>query len=507
MIWVLCWGTLVAIFGSTFRSRLLRSALFPAALLVVGIPFFGGCGRMHPAGGLGSVYVVSRGTYIRDRLAAIANHVEDVRNGERLTVLQHDRRFYQVRTPDGKVGWLEEHAVIDQAEYDKFKALDAEHAQDAPVASAVLRDEIFLHLTPGRKAEHLYLLAANDKLQLLRRASVVKALSPQAMLAPKPLRVRRAAGARPAAKPQKREQGGSTVWAQAPPHPDRAVAPDLDPDAVWMAQPMEDWWLVRDSGGKVGWVLARGMDVDVPDEVAQYSEGHRIVGAYLLNTVLDNGEAPAKHVGPEAQKRMDKKAAARAARTAMPRRHAKGEAEEQAEPAGPAAPVPVPHQVGQYVTLTSEFKDGLPYDWDQVRVFIWNARKHRYETAYRLREQQGYFPIAVGKEVVDKVGEEPTFTIQTTPDGVVTQDEGGSFHARTVNTTQYRLEGGIVRRDTPGALKPGEEPVPGLARAVPGGAGGKAAGVAGAGGRGNRHVSRSAARRRVSVRAKHHGAR
>jgi hypothetical protein len=175
------------------------------------------------------------------------------------------------------------------------------------------------------------------------------------------------------------------------------------------------------------------------------------VGAYLLNTVMDNGEPPSKHIGPEEQKRDEERAA-------RLRLHPKlAAAAAAAKAAVPAPPAPVPHAVGQYVTVTSEFKDGLPYDWDQVRVFIWNRAKHRYETAYRLREQQGYLPVVTGKEQVEKMGEEPTFAIRTTPDGVVTQDETGSFHPKTVQVTQYRLEGGIVRRDTPLPSKPGEE--------------------------------------------------
>ncbi len=407
-----------------------------------------GCGRLHPGSGQAYVYVVSKGTYIRERLAPVANHVENITNGERLAVVEHDGRFYKVRTPDGKVGWLEEHSVIEQGEYDKFVALDKAHTRDPVVATAVLRDVIFLHLTPGRKTEHLYLLPENDKLQLLVRASVPKPLPPQALLTPKSLKPRAARPVRPAVV--KKEQGGSTIWAAAPPHPDKYTAPDLDPNAPWMQQPMEDWWLVRDQAGKVGWVLGRGFDIDVPDEVAQYSEGRRIVGAYLLNTVMDNGEPPAKHIGPEEQKRDEE----RAERLRLhPKLAAAAAAAKAAEPPPPA---PVPHAVGQYVTVTSEFKDGLPYDWDQVRVFIWNRAKHRYETAYRLREQQGYLPVVTGREQVEKMGEEPTFVIRTTPDGVVTQDETGSFHPKTVQVTQYRLEGGIVRRDTPVPLKPGE---------------------------------------------------
>jgi hypothetical protein len=421
--------------------------LLGAGLVPMGLGL-SGCGHLpfglHPGGATEYVYVTSKGTYIRDRLAPVSNHVENITNGERLTVVEHDRRFYKVKTPDGKVGWLEEHSVVDQTGYDRFMSLASQHAQDSVVATGILRDVIFLHITPGRKTDHFFLLPANDKLELLRRASVARPLPPQDLLAPKSLKLRPLRPAR-AEKPT-RQQSGSTVFAEAPPHPDRYTAPDMDPNQPWMQQPMEDWWLVRDQGGKVGWMLARGLDVDVPDEVAQYSEGRKIVGAYLLNTVMDSGEPPEKHIGPKEQKKLDERATRKAA---FARKHPVAAAADADQGATPPAPAPVPHAVGQYVTVTSEFKDGLPYDWDQVRVFIWNRAKHRYETAYRLREQQGYLPVKIGKEMVDKMGEEPTFTIQTTPDGSVTQDADGVFHPKTVQKTQYRLEGGIVRRDTP----------------------------------------------------------
>ncbi len=429
-----------------FRPQEILRQARPILLLALLLLLPAGCKRLHGHGADDYVYVVSKGTFLRDRVAAVSNKVVDVHNGERLTLLQRERRFVQVKTEAGKVGWLEEHAVVDQAAYDQFETLKTEHAKDPVVATAVLRDELFLHLTPGRKTDHLFLLPENDKLQLLLRSAVEKPATQGLPLAKKAVRPRRPLPQ--PGKPAKHEASGSTIWAAAPPHPDKYTAPDLEePDT-----PLEDWWLIRDQAGHVGWVLARRLDVDIPDQVAQYSEGKKIVGAYVLNTVYDPG-GPVEDDSARAERKA-RKAAAKA-QLAARTMHKKAPA---AEPPPPPPELPG-RQVPQYVTVTNEYKDGLPFDWDQVRVFIWNTHKHRYETAYRLREQQGYLPVTIGqahfKDANGRdMGLEPTFTIRTTPDGVVTQDASGTFHAATIDTTTYRLEGGIVRRADPPPPRP-----------------------------------------------------
>jgi hypothetical protein len=123
-------------------------------------------------------------------------------------------------------------------------------------------------------------------------------------------------------------------------------------------------------------------------------------------------------------------------------------------------------EIPEYVTVMSPYKAGLPYDFDQVRVFTWNVKKHRYETAFRERNVEGYLPVRV-KMASDPYGKlpaatelAPTFTFRVlaedaapvVPDPV----SGAIVPGKTVLKT-YRLEGNLVRRVLePGVSAPGE---------------------------------------------------
>jgi D-alanine-D-alanine ligase-like ATP-grasp enzyme len=156
-------------------------------------------------------------------------------------------------------------------------------------------------------------------------------------------------------------------------------------------EPMEDWWLIRDAQGRVGWVLGRMVDLDVPMEIAQYAEGQRIVAFYVLDQVADEDK-----------------------------------------------------QVPQYLVLMNEPRDGEPFDYNQIRIFTWNMRRHRYETAYRERNLNGLLPVTVSQESFDKEGTLPVFVIHV-------KDDSGNLVDR-----KYKLNTPIVRR----VLAPGEEPPP-----------------------------------------------
>ena len=154
------------------------------------------------------------------------------------------------------------------------------------------------------------------------------------------------------------------------------------------APAMEDWWLIRDEPGHAGWVLGRMLDVDIPLEIAQYAEGQRTVASFVLDEVADG----------------DKK-------------------------------------VPQYLVLLTENKDGMPFDFNQLRVFTWNVKRHRYETAYRERNLNGVLPVTLARESFEREGDLRVFVVHV-------RDEAGNVAER-----KYKLNTPIVRR----VLAPGEQ--------------------------------------------------
>lgn len=292
-------------------------------------------------------YVSAPQAALRDQVAAIYNRVGLVKNGERLEVIDRDRRFARVRTASGVEGWIEQRYLVDQKTYDALQKLTQDHQNDPVQEPGTLRNDANLHITPGRESEHLYQLASGTKVSVLERATAEKQLP-----------------------------GGSPV-AKSSGKPGKASANPA----------LEDWWLVRDAQGRVGWVLARMVDVDVPLDIAQYAEGQRFVAFFVLNEVQDG----------------DKK-------------------------------------VPQYLCVMTQPHDGLPFDFDQLRVFTWNLHKHRYETAYREHGLHGVLPVTVTQENFDKEGTLPVFIVRA-------RDDAGNISER-----KYKFNTPMVRR----VLAPGE---------------------------------------------------
>jgi len=385
-----------------------RNGLLFCALSLGFLPLAGlaGCSHFQPKPAPHYVYVTAKDTYLRDRVAAVSNRVGQVQNGEKLLVLDHARHWLKVQTGTGKLGWIEEREVATQAVEEAFEKLAAEHKKDPQVASGVTRDVVYLHLKPGRETEHFYLLPESDKLKVLRRATLVKPGVP-VLTARAQRPIPQVPGAKSALKTQSPGKPGANT--------EEAKAQDAVPPVY------EDWWLVRDTAGHTGWLFGRMMDVDAPDALTRYAEGQRIVGAYVLTTVYD-AEAPF-----------------------------------------PDKNVPI------YVTVLGPYTSGLPYDFNQVRVFTWSVAKHRYETAFRDKNIEGYLPVSLFKlkdpygKAVSAQQEMPGFSYKVLPADApaVTPNSatGAMIPARTITKT-YRLEGNYVHRIAAPGSKPEEEAHP-----------------------------------------------
>ena len=333
----------------TSYSHIFRRAL-SFVLLAVILSVLGTTACNRGGGSREYVYVSVPQANLRDRVAAVYNKVGLVKSGDRVQVLDRQRRFLRVRTAGKEEGWLEERFTITEAVYKQFQKLDDDSKPLPSQGKAVTRARLNMHIEPSREADTLYQLTDGEKVDIFKRATTERP-EKQAVAIVKP------------------EKGGVP---QEPP------------------KLFDDWWLVRSQEGHYGWVLGRMIDLDVPLDIAQYAEGQRIQAAFVLDQVDEDGQ-----------------------------------------------------KFPQYLVLLAEPRDGLPYDFDQFRVFTRNTRKHRYETAYRERNLVGFFPVKVATESFDKEGVLPTFTLRL-------QAQNGQIVDR-----KYKLNTPIVRR----VILPGDESI------------------------------------------------
>jgi hypothetical protein len=347
-------------FVSLQRQATLVALVFAAAAVCL----LAGCsGRGGSSGNAEYAYVAVTEASLRDHVSTLYTKTGVVHNGERLQILERmqSKRFLRVRSPRGEEGWVQERFLADQATFDQFQRLADQFKSTPAQATATTEEQVKVHVLPGRKTGYLYLLNEKQKVDMLQRQTVDRNAPPQQLKDDKP-------------KDKDADEG---------PDEDKVKSDNAGPPAV-----REDWWLVRDAQNRVGWVLGRTLYLSVPEEIAQYSEGQRIVASFPLDEVTDG----------------DKK-------------------------------------VPEYLVLFTE-KEGLPYDFSQARVFTWNARKHRYETAYRERDLAGVLPVTLGRQDFEKEGNLRTFAFRT-------KEDDGSVHDRT-----YKFNPPIVRR----VLAPGETP-------------------------------------------------
>jgi uncharacterized protein YgiM (DUF1202 family) len=389
------------------RFRLLSLRLSSRFALLLVLFFAASCKQGGPIGSGEVMYVSAPQANLRDHVATVYNRVGSIANGERVVVLEHQRRFVRVRTAQKVEGWVELRALVPRETYDQFQQLTKDNRKTPVEGKGVTRVELNMHVAPGRDTDTLYQLTENSKVEMLKRSTSERA-TPEEIAEKRTAALAKAAGEQSKLTPKRKSKptphppqtrplaptpaAVPPVASKANPATKTSATPSASPSAA-NEEPkpklMDDWWLVRDQQGRTGWVLARMVDLDLPLDVAQYAEGQRIQAAFVLNLVQDE----------------------------------------------------VKGAIPQYLVLLNANKDGIPYDFNQIRVFTWNLKKHRYETGYREHYIVGYFPAKVSTEDFGKEGTMPVFTVRK-------QNADGSISER-----KYRVIGNIVRQ----VLAPGEQ--------------------------------------------------
>lgn len=364
-----------------------------------------GCMGRDREPSIGEAYVGPATLNLRQELAPKSPVSASVRHGARLQVLATRRRFIKVRTEDDKEGWVDGYALLTTQQMEDLRTL-AERAQQLPSQGmASVYDVLNMHTEPSRQSPSFYQISEKGQVDIIgHRVSPrgqVAMVPPvaQSVKAEQPTRRKRGAARITKVSPPPMPQGPklppnwlalSSIRDEADPEiptpaaPNLAAAPARPALAKKLAVPeqteaekanvLEDWSLVRTHDGRVGWALTRYLVMSIPDEVAQYAEGHRITTYFSLGEVRDRDRDLVRHNW-------------------------------------------------LWTTIKGRAES---YQFDQVRVFTWSPRRHRYETAYRENGIRGYYPVQA------KSAPQSEFTL-------IIEESPGRFFKKTYSFNGYQV--------------------------------------------------------------------
>jgi hypothetical protein len=397
------------------QSDLIHKIGFAASLVLI----LAGCKSNAPSvPAIGEAFVGPATLKIRADIPTESATVATVKHGDRLEILQHRRRFLLVKTPAGVQGWTDERQLLAAADMTSLRQLSARAANMPSQGVGMSFGDLRVHTQASTQAPSFLVIQPNEKFDVL-----VQMVVPRIDLARPPL-----------IPPAKKAKTGPKKPAKEPKIPPVPLPKPPGPPPDWLALskteippedlpkpppakpvPTDNWSLIRAAGGQTGWALTRMVRMAIPDEVAQYAEGRRIVSYFPLGEVSD---------GDQKKK----------------------------------------------IWLWTTIGQPAPYDFDSFRVFVWSLRHHRYETAYIERNLEGHAPVllhdvdfSTGTRTKPSSAKFPGFSICLT-------GKDGQLHRR-----EYALLGTTVRYAGDSACSTvapidvgsGPAPLPGAPAATP----------------------------------------
>jgi SH3-like domain-containing protein len=347
----------------------------------------------------GVAYVGPLTLNLRKDLTSKSPTVASVTHGDKLEVIEIRRRFMRVRTTQGVEGWTDSNLLLTDQQMTDLRHLADSAAKLASQGKATPFDVLNMHSAPARQSPSFFQISEGESVEVIGHRIAPHSAPPEPVRLPQP-----AKQTVPAKKKSKRGRSTMAPPTPVPPGPPRNWQDLSEPRATGLpgytppglataaaAPQYDDWNLVRTKDGKAGWVLARMLMMAIPDEVAQYAEGHRITAYLALGEVKDKDKDQAKH---------------------------------------------------NWLWTTSS-SGQHPYEFDSFRVFVWSSRRHHYETAFIERNVQGYYPI----EAANLPGqEEKAFSVVLREkDGKLYKRLYGfsGYHVRMISKTPYAPAGDL----------------------------------------------------------------
>jgi uncharacterized protein YgiM (DUF1202 family) len=344
---------------------------------------------------LGDAYVAPTSLNLHSSLGTKSSTVAVLQHGDHLAVVDVRRRFVKVRTDKGAEGWLDSRQLLSKDQMDEIRKASQQEMRLPSQGRATTFDILNVHIDPDRHSPPFAQIPAGGSVEVLAHKAIPKSNPRETPPGPSFLKSTPKPVKRPRHPKQQKNLSPRPPMPPAPKPPEnwmdlsaeridglsRTEADKLDAPKKSETETkpviLEDWTLVRTKDKKVGWVLSRNLYMAIPDDVAQYAEGQRISSYFDLGQVQDDEKGVRHH----------------------------------------------------WLWTTSA--KAQPFDFDRFRIFIWNRRRHRYETSYRQKDLVGYFPVEVEPAAPGDTRRYFSFILQ---------DESGRYSKK-----RYAFDGTLVR--------------------------------------------------------------